>query len=93
MRGGGVVETNLVVIIFEVEVGTGELSLDDFPEPVHWRTKRDVRGISWSCATGEEGNELAEGVDDDGPRVPALGERTGVVVVGVDCCFHRISAA
>ena len=86
-------ETNLVVVVFEVEVGTGELGLNDLPEPVHWRTKRDVRGIGWTRATGEEGNELAEGVDDDGPRVPAPGERTGVVVIGVDCCFHRIAAA
>src|SRR6266850_5748921 len=61
-------ETNLVVVVFEVEVGTGELGLDDLPEPVHWRTKRDVRGIGWTRANGEEGNELAEGVDDDGPR-------------------------
>jgi hypothetical protein len=29
-------ETNLVVIIIEVEVGTGELGLDGLPEPVHW---------------------------------------------------------
>jgi hypothetical protein len=34
-------ETNLVVVVFEVEVGTGKLGLDDLPEPVHWRTKRD----------------------------------------------------
>ena len=86
-------ETNLVVVVFEVEVGAGESSLDGLPEPVHWRTKCDVRGISWSRATGEEGNELAKGVDDDGPRVPAPGERTGVVAIGVDCCFHRIAAA
>ena len=81
-------ETNLVVVVFEVEVGTGELGHDDLPEPVHWRTKCDVRGIGWTRATSEEGNELAEGVDDDGPRAPAAGERTGVVVIGVDCCFH-----
>ena len=31
-------ETNLVVVVFEVEVGTGELVPDDPPEPVHWRT-------------------------------------------------------
>lgn len=86
-------ETNLVVVVFEVEVGTGELGLDDLPESVHWRTKRDVRVIGWTRATGEEGNELAEGVDDDGPRVPAPRERIGFVVIAVDCCFHRISGA
>ena len=79
--------------VFEIEVGTRELSLDDFPEPVHWRTIRDVRGMGWTRATGEEGNVLAEGVDDDRPRVFAPGERTGVVVIAVDCCFHRIAAA
>ena len=82
-------ETNLVAA-FEVEVGTGVLGLDDIgPEPVHWRTIRDVRGNVWTRATDEEDNKLAEGVDDDGPGVPSPGERTGVVVMGVDCCFHR----
>lgn len=27
---------NLVVVVSEAEVGTGELGLNDFPEPVHW---------------------------------------------------------
>jgi len=35
----------LFVVVFEVEVGAGELGLDDFPEPVHWRTKCDIRRI------------------------------------------------
>jgi len=84
---------NLIVVIFKVEVDARELGLDDLPEPVHWRTKRDVRGIGRTCTTSEEGDELAEGVDDDGRRVPALGEWTRVVVIAVDCCFHRIAAA
>lgn len=33
---------NLVVIVFKVEVGTGELSLDDVPEPVHWHPNQLV---------------------------------------------------
>ena len=78
-------ETNLGVVV--IEFGTGELGPDDLPEPVHWRTVRDVGGTRWTCATGEEGNELAEGVDDDGPRVPSLAERIGVVIA-VDCYFH-----
>ena len=87
-------EINLAVIVIEVEVGTGELVFDDLPEPVHGRTKRNVSAIACSRAAGEEGNELAEGVDDDRSRVPAPRERTGVVVViGVDCHFHRIAAA
>ena len=86
-------EANLVVVVFEVEAGTGELGLDDLPEPVHWRTKRDVSGIGWTCATGEEGNELAKGIDDDGPRIPAPAERTGAVVIGVNCYFYRIAVA
>jgi hypothetical protein len=64
-------ETNLVVVVFEIEVGTGELGLDDLPEPVHWGTKRDVRGIGWTCATGEEGNELAPSTTMD-PESPLL---------------------
>ena len=79
---------NLVIAVFEVEVGTGELGLDNLPEPVHRRAKRDVRGIGWSRATGEEGNKFAKGINNDGPRVPTLGERTRVVVIVVDCCFH-----
>ena len=95
-------ETNLVVTIVKVKAGTWKLGLDDVPKPVHWRTKRDVRGIGWSRATSEEGHELAEGVYDDGARVPAPGEQTGVVLRGertgfvlirVDCYFHRIAAA
>ena len=31
-------ETNLVVVVFEVEVGTRELGLDDVPQPMHWQT-------------------------------------------------------
>ncbi|KAI9568887.1 hypothetical protein HD554DRAFT_2096480 [Boletus coccyginus] len=38
-------DINLGVVVFKVEVGTGELGLDDLPEPVHWRTKRHVGGI------------------------------------------------
>ena len=89
-RMGQKEETNLivVVVVYEVEVGTRELGLGDLPEPVHWRTKHDVRGIGWTRATGEEGNELVEGVDDDEPRVPAPGERTRVVVIVVNCRFH-----
>lgn len=85
-------ETNLVVV-FEVEVGAGELGLDDLPEPVHWRTKCDVRRVGWTRAGSEEGNELATGVDDYRSRVPASGERTGVVIIGVDRCFYRILGA
>ena len=36
MRGWDRRKTNLVVVVFEVEVGTRELGLDDLPEPVHW---------------------------------------------------------
>jgi hypothetical protein len=50
-------ETNLVVIV-KVEVGTRELALDDLPEPVHWQTKRDVRGKGWTLAPGEEAMNL-----------------------------------
>jgi len=39
-------DADLVVVIYKVEVGTRELIPDDLPEPVHWRTKRDVRGVS-----------------------------------------------
>lgn len=86
-------EINLIDIVFEVEVGTRELGLDDLPEPVHRRGKRDIRAIGWTRATSEEGNELAKGIDNDGPRVPNPGERTGVLVIAVDCCFHRIPVA
>jgi hypothetical protein len=84
-------ETNLqanLVVIFEVEVGTGELGLDDPPEPVHWRTKRDVRGIGWTRSSSEEGNKVARGVNNDRPRVPTPGERTRVAVIGMDCYFY-----
>ena len=84
---------NLVVIAFEIEVRTRKLSLDDLPEPVYWRTKRDVRENVWSRAAGEEGNELAEGVDDDGPRISTTGKRTKGLVIGVDGYFHQILGA
>ncbi len=88
-RDGGVRPT----LIVEVEVDIGALGLDDIPEPVHWRTKRDVRGIGWARASSEEGNELAAGIDDNGPRVPAPEERTEAIATGVDCCLHRIATA
>jgi hypothetical protein len=57
-----------------------ELGLDDFPEPVHGHTIGDVRGISPS-ATGEEGNELGDGIGNAGPRAPGPGEQTQVIGV------------
>jgi hypothetical protein len=67
--------------------------LDDPLEPVHWRTKCNVGGIGSTRASSEEGNEFPSGVDDDGSRVAAVGERTRVVIMAVDCYFHRIVAA
>ena len=52
-------------------------------------SKRDAGGMGGTRATGD-GNEFAEGVDDDGP---APGEQTGVIVIGVDRYFHRIAVA
>ena len=86
-------EMNLVVVTLEVEIGTRELGLDDLPEPIHRRTKRDITEIGCTCATGEEGGELAEGVNDDGPRVSFRGERAVARVVGVDYFFNGIKLA
>lgn len=78
-------ETNLVLGDFEVEVGAGELELDDVvPEPVDERAIRDVRRVGGTGATGEQSSEFTLGTDDEGTRVTASGERTGVIVVGED---------
>ena len=87
-------ETHLVLGEVEVEVGTWELRLDDlFPELVHRGSVGDVRRAGRTSATGEEGNELGFGTGDKGPRVPASGEWTGVVAVGVNCGFDIIKGA
>ncbi|SRR6266576_2808622 len=87
-------ETNLVLGEVEVEVGTWELGLDDvFPEPVYRGAIGDVGRVGRTSATGEEGSELGFGTGDKGPRVPASGEWTGVVVVGVNCGFDGIEGA
>ena len=76
-------ETKLVLGKVEVKVGTWELGLGDvLPEPVHRGGVGDVRRVGRTGATGEEGSELGFGTGNKGPRVPASGERTGVVVVG-----------
>ena len=82
--------TNLVTII-EVEVGTLELGLGDLPEPVHRRAKGDVGRVCRSRSTSEESYEFAKGVDNYQIRITAHGEQTRTVVVGDDCCFHRIT--
>jgi hypothetical protein len=85
-------ETNLALGEVEVEVGIWELGLDDvFPEPVHRGAVGDVRRVGLTSATGEEGSEIGTG--DKGPRVPASGEWTGVVVEGVNCGFDGIGGA
>jgi hypothetical protein len=38
-------ETNLVVVVSELYIGTRELGFDDAPEPVHWQTICDIRRI------------------------------------------------
>lgn len=87
-------ETNLVQGEVEVEVGTWEFGLDDvFPEPVHRGAVSDVRRVCRTSATGEECSELGFGTGDKGPRVPASGEWTGVVVVRVNCGFDGIEVA
>ena len=87
-------EQNLVLGEVEVEAGTWELGLDDvFPEPVHRGAVGDVRRVGRTSATGEEGSELAFGTSNKGPRVPASGEWTGVVAVGVNCGFDGIEGA
>ena len=87
-------ETSLVLGEAEVEVGTWELGLDDvFPEPVHRGAIGDVRRVGRTSATGKEGSELGFGTGDKGSRVPASGEWTGVVVVGVNCGFDGIEGA
>jgi hypothetical protein len=87
-------ETNLVLGEVEVEVGTRELGLDDvFPEPVHRGAIGDIGRVGRTSATGEEGSELGFGTRDKGPRVPASGEWTGGVVVGVNCGFDGIEGA
>ena len=87
-------QKNLVLGELDVKDGIGELELDDvFPEPVHRRAIGDVRRVGRTSATSEEGNELSFGTGDKRPRVPASGEWTGVVVVGVNCSFDGIKSA
>jgi hypothetical protein len=64
-------ETNLVVV-FEVEVGTGELDLDDPPEPVHWRTKRDVRGMGRPVPAVKRATNLPRASTIIDPETPPL---------------------
>ena len=59
-----------------------ELGLDDIPEPVHWRTKRDIRGIGWTRASSEEGNELAAGTLMMDPEYPPLENGPGSLSQG-----------
>jgi len=84
----GAEETNLVTGGVEVKDSAGELGLDDvIPKPFHGRAKGDVGRVGQSRATSKEGNELALGANDEGSGVPTSGERTKVIVVGVDCCL------
>lgn len=87
-------KTNLVLL--EVEVGARELDQDELvPQPVHRGGVGDIDRVRRTSATGEEGNELALGIADDGPRVPASEERGKVLVlaVGQDCGLDGFEGA
>ena len=85
-------ETNLDRV--EVEVGTWELGLDDaVPEPEHWGAVSDVRRFGGTSTTGKLETEIVMGTGYLGPRVPAFGERTGVVIVRIDSCFDGVEGA
>jgi hypothetical protein len=85
-------ETNLVVVVIPVEVGTVKLGQDEEPEPMHGHTEGNVQRISLARSTSEQSNKSAKGIDNDRSTITAPGERTRVVV-GVDHCFNRVNIA
>jgi len=78
----------------EVEVGAWELGLDNtVPEPEHRGAVSDVRRFGRTSITSNLETELVIGTSDFSPRVPAFGERTGVVIVWIDSSFDGVEAA
>jgi hypothetical protein len=78
------------LVEYRAEVGTGELGLDDRPDPVEGRAKSNVRRIRLPCSTIENGKVLANDGDNYGTRISDLGERTRVVIEGKYGQFDRI---
>ena len=66
-------ETNLVED--RVEVGIGELVLDDEPEPEHRCGISDIRGLRLARLASKEATKFASAGGDHRPGVSALGER------------------
>jgi len=66
-------ETNLVED--RVEIGIGELGLDDEPEPEHRRGISGIRRPRLARPASKEATELASAGGDHRPGVSALGER------------------
>jgi hypothetical protein len=81
-------ETNLVED--RIEVGIGELGLDDGPEPEHRRGISGIQRLRLARPASDEATEFASARGDHRPRVSALGERARVVVVREDCPFDRV---
>lgn len=77
-----------------MEIGAGELALDELPDPLHRRSERNMRRTvpPGARSTREQSNKSAEWVDDGSSRITTPGERDSIItiVVGEDRYFERI---
>ena len=65
-----------VLEVAEIDVGARELVLDEVPDPFHGRSEGNIRRTgSLVRSTSEQGNKLAEGVDNESSGIITPGER------------------
>jgi len=77
--------------IVKVQVGARELFLHELPDPLEESGEGDVGAIGPLVGpTGQEGDELAEGGDDERPRVTSLRKGAVVVLVGENGHLERL---
>jgi hypothetical protein len=77
--------------VVKIQISTGELLLDELPDPLEESSESDVRAIRPAC---EQRNKLAEGGDDERSRITSFGEGAGVdMLVRKDGHLERLHIA
>lgn len=80
--------------VVKIQIGTGELLLDEFPDPLEESGESDVGAIrSLVRPASEQRNKLAGGGDDERSRTTSFGEGAGVVLVRKDGHLERLHIA
>lgn len=80
--------------VVKIQSGTGELRLDEIPDPLEESGEGDVGAIrSVARPASEQRNKLASGGDDERSRITSFGEGAGGALVWKDGHLERFHIA